>query len=349
MLKTMKVAVLGATGFTGEKLIEILIKHKFVEINYLTSRVPNPISYSELFPRFKGRIFTKCERLDISKALKKADFFFLALPHTVSMQVVPLLIEAKKKVVDLSADYRIEDASIYNKFYNTLHTDKKNLRKAVYGLPEFFKDKIKRAVLVANPGCYPTSVILALAPLVKEKVIKRNIIVDAKSSITGAGRKAVIDYHFSNISGNIWAYKPFSHQHLPEIIQAVKGVSGLACNITFVPHVVGIESGIYSTIYLSFKKKVTQELINSIYIRYYRNAPFVRILNRLPKLKDVVGTNFCDIGFSLKNDGLNAVVASCIDNLIKGAAGNAVQNMNIMCGFSEKEALLSVCQDNKAL
>jgi len=336
----MKVAVLGATGFTGEKLVEILIKHKFVEVTYLTSRVPNSISYSELFPKFKGIISTKCEKLDIPKALKKADFFFLALPHTVSMKIAPLLIRAKRKVIDLSADYRIKDVLLYNRFYKMPHTDKKNLKSAVYGLPEFFKDKIKKAVLVANPGCYPTSVILALAPLAKEKILKKNIIVDAKSSITGAGRKAVIDYHFSNISGNVWAYKPFNHQHLPEIIHVIKDISKLSYNITFVPHVVGVESGIYSTMYVSFKKKVTQGLITSIYVKDYRNSPFVRIIDGLPKLNNVVGTNFCDIGFSLNDDGSSAVVASCIDNLIKGAAGTAVQNMNIMCGFNEKEALL---------
>ena len=336
----MKTAVLGATGFTGEKLVEILIKHKFVKVTYLTSRVSNPVFYSEMFPKFKGRISVKCKKLDISEALKKADFFFLALPHTISMQIAPLLIEAGKKVVDLSADYRIKDTLVYNKFYKVPHTDEGNLKKAVYGLSEFFKDRIRKAALVANPGCYPTSVVLAVAPLAKEKMIRRDIVVDAKSSITGAGRKALIDYHFSNISGNIWAYKPFIHQHLPEIMQVVKEISEASYNIVFVPHVVGIESGIYSTVYVHFKRKVTQELIDSVYAKYYKNAPFVRIFNGLPKLKNVVTTNFCDIGFSLSSNGRDAVVCSCIDNLIKGAAGNAVQNMNIMCGFNEREALL---------
>ena len=172
------------------------------------------------------------------------------------------------------------------------------------------------------------------------KIIKNDFIVDAKSSITGAGRKALIDYHYTNIANNIWAYKPFSHQHIPEVIQALSLISGQFAEITFVPHVVGIESGIYSTIYLSFKKQATQSKIYEIYQQYYKQCPFVRIVKGLSKLKNVVGTNFCDIGFVLSQDYKKMVVTSCVDNLIKGAAGQAVQNMNIMCRFEENEGLL---------
>ncbi len=335
----MKVAVLGATGFTGEKLVELLIGHPYVELTYLTSRTPVPVPYSDIFPKFKSRIKLKCEKLDISKALEKADFFFLALPHSVSMEIAPLLLKKGKKIVDLSADYRLKDRSVYRKFYKKTHKDKKNLEIAVYGLPEFFKDKIRTASLVANPGCYPISIVLVLGPLLKEGLIKNDIVVDSKSSITGAGRKALIDYHYSNVAGNLWAYKAFSHQHLPEIIEVLKNVSGICPKINFVPHVVGLENGIYSTAYVSFKKAVNTAKLSKVYARYYGSTPFVRLLDRFPKLKDVVGTNFCDIGFSVDIKEKKAVLVSCIDNLIKGAAGGAVQNMNIMSGFEEADGL----------
>ncbi len=340
MMKKVKVAVLGATGFTGEKLVELLLNHPLAEINYLTSKNFEPTSYSDIFPRFKNKINIKCEQFDIKRAIKRADIFFLALPHTVSMQIAPLLLKKKKKVIDLSADYRLKNVSIYKKFYKYTHKDRRNLKRAVYGLPEFFKDKIKKTNLVANPGCYPTSIILGLAPLLKSRKINTKIIIDAKSTITGAGRKALVDYHFSNINNNIWGYKPFIHQHLGEIIQILKDISGLHCKITFMPHVVGVESGIYSTCYVSFKKLTTFSSIFNLYKRYYKDCPFVRVYKVLPKLKDVIGTNFCDIGFGLSKDKKEAVVVSCLDNLIKGASGTAIQNMNIMCGFKEKEGLI---------
>ncbi len=336
----MKVGVLGATGFTGEKLVEILAHHPKVEISYLTSRTPHPLAYSSIFPRFKGVVDINCERLDLKKAIRKADVFFLSLPHGVSMGVVPYLLKAGKRVVDLSADYRLKCAGLYKKFYSTVHKDKNSLKKAIYGMPELFKERIKKAVLVANPGCYPTSIILALVPLAKEKLIEKEVIVDSYSSITGAGRRAVIDYHFAHVEGNIWAYKPFIHQHTPEIIQMIEEVAALRMEIDFIPHVVGVPAGIYTTVHVCLKKKVTALKLRSVYKKYYAKSIFIRIKDKLPKLKDVVGTNFCDIGLSIHPGGRRAVIASCIDNLIKGAAGTAVQNMNIMLGFKESEGLL---------
>ncbi|MBU1121556.1 MAG: N-acetyl-gamma-glutamyl-phosphate reductase [Candidatus Omnitrophota bacterium] len=346
----MKVGVLGATGFTGEKLVEILLSHPKVEVTYLASRTPHSVSYYEFFPKFKGKTDLKCEPLNIEKAAECADILFLSLPHTVSMEYVPYLLKKGKKVIDLSADYRL-DSSLYKEYYGKQHEDKNNLAKAVYGLPEINEEKITKAGLVANPGCYPTSVILALFPLLRESLIDGKIIVDAKSSITGAGRKAVIDYHYSNISGNIWAYKPFVHQHTPEIKAVLTKSTNKNIDILFVPHVVGVEAGIYSTIYVSFKKKVTGSQIRKVYDKYYKQCPFIRLNNDssphqkfwcgdLPKLKNVVGTNFCDIGFSVDYSGKNSVIVSCIDNLIKGAAGTAVQNMNIMAGWDQTLGLL---------
>ncbi|MDD4955735.1 MAG: N-acetyl-gamma-glutamyl-phosphate reductase [Candidatus Omnitrophica bacterium] len=340
MSKQAKVAILGATGFTGEKLVEILLSHPGTEVTYLSSRTEVPVPYSKLFPRFLNKTDLKCETLDIEKCCKAADIIFLSLPHTVSMDFVPKLLAEKKKVIDLSADYRFKDTALYQKYYKLAHKDSKNLPKAVYGLPELFKKDIAKSSLIANPGCYPTSIILALFPLVKEGLVEKKIIIDSKSAITGAGRKAVIEYHYSNISNNLWAYKPFVHQHIPEVSEVLKLSTGTVIAPQFTPHVIGVEAGIYSTIYVTFTKSVTEEKISGIYSKYYKDCPFVRALPGLPRLKDVVGTNFCDIGFALDEKKENAVIASSIDNLVKGAAGQAVQNMNIILGLDETEGLL---------
>ncbi|MDD5070344.1 MAG: N-acetyl-gamma-glutamyl-phosphate reductase [Candidatus Omnitrophica bacterium] len=335
----MKVAVLGATGFTGEKLVDILLSHRQVDLTYISSRTEEPILYSKLFPRFLKKTDLKCEPHNIEKAAALSDIIFLSLPHTVSMEYACRFLKLGKKVIDLSADYRLSDSALYKKFYKVDHSDKTNLKRAVYGLPELFRSKIKKADLIANPGCYPTSMILALYPLMKESLIKAEVIVDSKSSITGAGRKAVIDYHYSNISDNLWAYKAFNHQHTPEVIEILKAKTGKSLNLKFVPHVVPIGAGIYSTSYVSFLKKQTFSKVKALFQRYYKDEPFIRVNQELVKLKNVVGTNFCDIGFSLDETGKFGVIVSCIDNLLKGAAGAAVQNMNILLGIDEKTGL----------
>ncbi|MBP7088851.1 MAG: N-acetyl-gamma-glutamyl-phosphate reductase [Candidatus Omnitrophica bacterium] len=336
----VKVAVLGATGFTGEKLVELLLNHPKVELTYLASRTPKPVPYSSLFARFAKKTELQCEPLDTKKASQVSDILFLSLPHTVSMEVAPYLLKANKKVIDLSADYRLKDTLVYKEYYKMPHKDEANLKKAVYGLAELYEAQIAKADLIANAGCYPTSVILGLYPLAKENLIEGAVFVDSKSSITGAGRKAVIDYHYSNISGNIWAYKPFVHQHTPEILAVLEEKTKQELKLSFVPHVVGVEAGIYSTMHLGLKKKLSNDNLKDIYLKYYKDCPFVRIKDNLPALKEVVGTNFCDIGFSLDSQGKIAVIASSIDNLIKGAAGNAIQNMNIMVGLDQKLGLL---------
>jgi N-acetyl-gamma-glutamyl-phosphate reductase len=338
--RKIKTAVIGATGFTGEKLIEILLKHPGVELVYLASRTPKPVAYSKLFGRFRKKTNLLCEPLDIKKAAAKSEFVFVSLPHTASMKYVPYLVKQEKKVIDLSADYRMKEASEYKKYYHQTHKDKTNLKKAVYGLSEIFKDEIKKAKLIANPGCYPTSVIIGLYPFLKEGLIKGRVVVDSKSAITGAGRKAVIEYHYSNVANNFWAYKPFVHQHAPEIESILKKACGCKLELLFSPHVAGIEAGIYSTIYVPLKKKMSQGAVKKIYDSHYRNCPFVRVSQTLPKLKETIGTNFCDIGFAVSPDGKYCMIASCIDNLIKGAAGSAVQNMNIMQGWPETTGLL---------
>jgi len=336
----IRVSVVGATGYTGEELLNLLVKHEDVEITSLSAIIDKPTNISELFPRLKGRLDIICQSLDVKEVTESSDVIFLALPHTVSMQFAPLFLKAGKKIIDLSADYRLP-ASVYKKWYGRNHIDKKNLKKAVYGLPELYREEIKKCNLVANPGCYPTSVILAIAPLVKNGVVELdNIIVDAKSGITGAGRKPSMDLLFGEIADNFKAYKIGSHQHLPEILLQLEKIAGKHIDMLFVPHIIPIRRGILSTVYLKQKKSITQKRINQLYRDFYKGESFVRFFGdeTTPELKDVIYTNFCDIGVKLTKDTI--VVVSTIDNLTKGAAGQAVQNMNIMCGFDEKEGLI---------
>jgi len=337
-MKNIKVAVLGATGFTGEKLVEILINHPKVKVSYLSAVVEKTARFSSIFPYFKGKIDLVCGNLNLKKAAE-ADLIFLSLPHRVSFLYAPNFLEKGKIVIDLSADYRLKDSNIYKAYYGVNHKDKKNLKQAVYGLPEFFKSEIKKAKLIANPGCYPTVSILSLAPLLKENIIaKEDIIIDAKSGITGAGRKAALDYHYAHLSQNLKAYKVFGHQHLPEINQILGAITKNEIDLQFSPHLVPIERGILITVYAKLKKKISAKAIQSVYKKYYKNTPFVRVFDCLPCLKDVVGTNYCDIGFAIS--GKKIVIVGCIDNLIKGASGQAVQNMNIILGWDEALGLV---------
>lgn len=333
-----KVAVIGVSGFTGEELIELLLSHPKVEITYISAILEKELKISELFPKFKKRLDLLCENLNLEKAGQAADIFFLALPHRVSYTFAPFFLKKKKTVIDLSADYRLKDIKIYEKFYKAKHADVDNLQTAVYGLPEFYRAQIAKAKLIANPGCYPTVSILSIAPLLKEGLIE-NIIIDAKSSITGAGRKPALEYHFAHLSGNLFSYKPFGHQHLPEINQILSEVSQKKSEVRFTPHVVPTERGILATVYADLTMDINVEKLNLIYEKYYKNEPFVRLFKQsLPQLKDVAGTNFCDIGFQVEDRKITIV--GVIDNLIKGAAGQAVQNMNIIMGWEETLGLL---------
>ena len=265
---------------------------------------------------------------------------FLALPHRVSMEFVPKFLGAAKKVIDLSADYRLP-AEIYAKWYGKNHTDVSNIKKAVYGLPELYRNEIRKADLIANPGCYPTSVILAIAPLIKRGLIEPSgIIADSKSGITGAGRKAAIDLLFGEISENVRAYKIGAHQHMPEMEEVLKNLAGTGVKVLFTPHVIPIRRGILSTVYMKPKKKMSQTEVNKVYSDFYKDEFFVRFKSDgvLPEIKDVVYTNFCDIGARVTDEHI--VTVSVIDNLLKGAAGQAVENMNIMYGLDEKEGLV---------
>jgi N-acetyl-gamma-glutamyl-phosphate reductase len=340
---TLQVGIAGATGYTGQELIEILLGHPQVRIAGLYSTTDDPKPIGSVFPKFARRISLSLKKLDLKEIADSCDVVFLALPHTTAMDVVPFLLKAKKTVIDLSADYRLADTAIYKAAYQVVHKDKNNLKRAVYGLPELYRQKIGTAQLIANPGCYPTAAILGLAPLVATGAIERpSVIIDAKSGTSGAGKKAVLESLFTEVDEDFKAYKVNAHQHMPEIEQELSKLSGGKVPITFVPHLLPVKRGILETIYVQLNKTAVRSPkdIISLYQKFYKQEPFVRIrpYAEFPSLKDVVGTNFCDIG--VKVNGSSAIIISAIDNLRKGASGQAVQNMNIRYQLPETLGLL---------
>lgn len=339
----INVGIIGATGYAGEELINILLRHPTVRITKISAKIGQPQKICDIFPQFKDRIELICKEPDLKEIAGACELVFLALPHTVSMAIAPSLLKLGKKVIDLSADYRLKDSKVYEKFYHTIHKDKLHILEAVYGLPELYRSKIKNARLVANPGCYPTPAILALAPIVTLNLVQLNsIIIDAKSGVTGAGRKITEEFLFSEINEDFKAYKVNVHQHSPEINQVLSRLANKKIKVTFVPHLLPLNRGILETIYVrktQNPKPKTQNLI-SLYKKFYKHEPFVRIRKEgdFPRLKDVVGTNFCDI--AIQDEVEQIIIIAAIDNLIKGASGQAVQNMNIMYNFGETMGLL---------
>ena len=341
-MKKLKVGVIGATGYTGEELVKILASHPQAELTYTSGKEDREIKIQEIFPYLKGKLDLECRAFSFDEAVEKTDLVFLSLPHTVSMTLAPLFLKAKKKVIDVSADYRLKDEKVYEKFYKVGHKDPANLKNAVYGLPEVNREKIKGATLIANPGCYPTGAILGLLPGVKKDLFNLDTIqIDAKSGVTGAGRKAEKTLNFSEVNENFRAYKLFEHQHVPEIDQELSKAAKKPVQVVFVPHLLPLNRGILSTIYVKLKKKMSTLELLGVYQKFYADEFFVHVYDGglLPELKNVAHTNFCDIGLRVNEAKGLAVIVTASDNLSKGAASQAVQNMNLMAGFSEKEGL----------
>ncbi len=339
----INVGVVGATGHTGEELINVLLHHPNVRITRLYNSGAETQIISDVFPKLKNKIDLVCKKPDIKEISENCDIVFLALPHTVSMAIAPKILKTGRKVIDLSADYRLKDAAVYEKFYKVKHKDKDYLKQAVYGLPEIYRANVKNAKLVANPGCYPTCAILSLSPLIAFNLVDSDsVIIDAKSGVSGAGKKLAKDFLFSEVNEDFRAYKVNEHQHIPEINQVLSKLSGKKINVTFVPHLLPLDRGILETIYVKKNKNssVKNQKIIELYRKFYKKEPFVRIRqeNDFPRIKDVAGTNFCDIGIKEESDSI--IIVAVIDNLLKGAAGQAVQNMNIMCNFPEYLGLL---------
>ncbi len=337
-MKKIRVGVIGATGYTGEEIVRILSGHPYAELTYVSGKEDRDIKIQEIFPYLSGKVDLDCKAFGFDEAVEKTDLVFLSLPHTVSMQYAPMFLKAGKKVIDVSADYRLKDTAVYEKYYKVGHKDPQSLKQAVYGLPEAHREKIRKAHLIANPGCYPTGAILGLLPGVRSGQFDTDhIYIDAKSGVTGAGRKADKSLNFSEVNESFKAYKIFEHQHVPEIDQEISRFSKKPISVVFVPHLLPVNRGILSTIYVRLKKRTDTDGLIAVYQKFYKNEPFVKVYSkgRLPELKHVVNTNFCDIGLRVHEEKSLAVIVTVIDNLTKGAAGQAVQNMNVMQGFPE--------------
>ena len=338
----LKIAIVGASGYTGLELIRILHCHPEVAVTCLTSEQSAGKRISEVFPTLRGRCELVLENLEPVRVAEKADIIFTALPHKAAMEVVPTFLDLGKKVIDLSADYRLSDPAVYGQWYEP-HINPTNLKKAVYGLPEIRRNKIKSAKLVANPGCYPTSIILGLAPLLKKGLIDlSSIIADSASGVTGAGRSAKVDSLYCEVNEGYKAYGVGGvHRHTPEIEQELSLLAGEPLKITFTPHLAPMDRGILSTIYATPAASVSNEMLAELYRDFYMAEPFVRVLTNgnLPSTAFVRGSNFCDIAPLVDARTGRIIIVSAIDNLVKGASGQAVQNMNLVCGFPETTGL----------
>ncbi|MFZ5571227.1 MAG: N-acetyl-gamma-glutamyl-phosphate reductase [Thermodesulfobacteriota bacterium] len=337
----MKVGVIGATGYAGAELVRILCDHPEVELTVVTSRQYAGDPFHAVYPSMTGVVDLVCETYATESCCRKADFFFTALPHKLSMAIVPELIRHGKRVVDLSADFRFRDVRIYEAVYQA-HSAPEFCDKAVYGLSEIYRDEIRNADVIGNPGCYPTSALLPLLPLVKAGVIDpKTIIIDSKSGVSGAGRSPSLGTHFCEVNEAFKAYKIASHRHTPEIESLLSREATENIRVTFVPHLVPLNRGMLTTIYASLQTPWKEAEIRDCLIQFYNASPFVRICPEqlFPNVAAVRGTNFCDIAIKLEASTNRLIMVSAIDNLVKGAAGQAVQNMNLMLGIDETRGL----------
>lgn len=333
-----RVAILGATGYTALELLKLLARHPHVEIAALTSRQEGGPPISAVHPALARRVELRCEDIGPDQVAERAECAFVCLPHGQAAGVVPRLLERGMRVVDLSADYRLTRADSYAAWYEHEHPDPARLGDTPYGLPELFREAIPTAPLVANPGCYPTSALLPLAPLLAAGWIEpEGIIIDSKSGVSGAGRTPNLTTHFPECNESVSAYNVGQHRHTPEIEQTLERYTGRAATVVFTPHLIPMDRGILSTIYARPRGAADAETLLGKLAEFYAEEPFVRVGHRLPATKDTAHTNFCDITVRVVRG--HVLVVSCLDNLIKGASGAAVQNFNLMFGHPETTAL----------
>jgi N-acetyl-gamma-glutamyl-phosphate reductase len=335
----VRVAILGASGYSALELIKLLLRHPEVQITALTTRKTDALPVGQVHPVLAGRLELRLENLSHAEVAERADCVFCCLPHGASAAAVVELLPAGKRVVDLSADYRLNDPAEYTQWYGVKHPDAERMAATVYGLPELYRSRIEGASLVANPGCYPTSAILALAPLLRAGVIRPDgIIIDSKSGVSGAGREPKPHLHFPECNESVSAYGVGTHRHMPEIDLVLSDAAGGEVRVVFTPHLMPMDRGILSTCYALPTGEPTTEAVLGVLGEFYANEPFVRVSESLPTTKQVSDTNFCDLTARCVRG--RVLVVSVIDNLIKGASGAAVQNFNLMYGFPETMALL---------
>jgi N-acetyl-gamma-glutamyl-phosphate reductase len=342
--KLITVGIIGATGYAGAELVRILSGHPHVTLTVLTSRQYTGVRFDLVYPAMQGRMPLVCEALSMERLEDACQVIFMALPHKIPMTIIPELIAKGKSVIDLSADFRFNDPALYESVYER-HTAKELLGDAVYGLSEIYTEAIRDAVLIGNPGCYPTSALLPLIPLLRNGLIdSTSIIIDAKSGVSGAGRSLSLGTHFCQVNDSFKAYKVAEHRHNPEIDAILSREVGESVSVLFVPHLVPMTRGMLTTLYAGLQNNVTGGDIRDCLDAFYGQSSFVRICpeGSLPETHHVKGTNYCDIGFKLDEKHGRVILISAIDNLVKGAAGQAVQNMNIMCGLDETAGLMQM-------
>ncbi|MBI5215595.1 MAG: N-acetyl-gamma-glutamyl-phosphate reductase [Ignavibacteriae bacterium] len=346
MTTQINVSIIGASGYSGGELLRLLSSRNDICINHVTAHTSIGKQVEDVFPQLAGRVELEFESFEAGRN-GDSDVVFIALPSGEAMNIVPLL-KSGERIIDLGGDFRLSSAEVYEQFYRHHHTSSHLLTQAVYGLPELNKELIAQARLVANPGCYPTSAILALLPALRSNLVaSTGIVINSLSGTSGAGKSASLEMSFSEINENIRAYKIGTHQHIPEIEQALSQASGKTVSVSFVPHLVPMTRGIYTTIHADLQQSIDEQDLFALYKEYYARAPFVRIKQHIPQIKDVAYTNFCDIGFVIEKRTKKLIIISVLDNLLKGAAGQAMQNMNIMFGLPETEGFFPSSITNK--
>ena len=337
----VKIGIAGASGYTGLELIRLLAGHPEAELTVLTSETFQGQNIAEVFPSLNGVVDLKLRPL-YDSITQDCSVLFLALPHIVAMDKLPVYLQSDCKTIDLSADYRLKDPKDYSDWYSVTHKHPELLEQAVYGLPELYRQAIQTARFIANPGCYPTSVILALAPLLKTGWVDlSSIISDSKSGVSGAGRKPSLSTHYAEVNEGISPYGLASHRHTPEMEQELSALAGKPVRLTFSPHLVPMTRGMLSTVYINLNEPISDEKLVEHYRSFYKDEYFVRVLNpgKFASSQHVRSSNFCDIGLKVDSRNQRLIITSALDNLIKGASGQAIQNMNIMLGLDEKMGL----------
>ncbi len=339
----VRVGIVGALGYGGGELVRLLSGHPGVELTYLSSELEKPLSMADTLPNLRGFMDRDCEPWDMKTACERCDVIFVAQHPGWAAKRTPEFMAAGVKMVDLSADFRLKSAAEYAEWYGEAHPAPELIPEAVYGLPEVYREQIKQARIIANPGCYPTSAILALAPLLKKGLVNPDtVVVDSKSGVSGAGRMGIkLDFHFPELNQSVKAYGVGVHRHTPEIEQELGFLAGQPMTISFTPHLIPVTRGILTTAYVQYKDDLSTEGLTDLYRDFYANEPFVYILaaGDYPATKHVYSSNFCHIGMKVDPRTKRVVVVSVIDNLVKGMAGQAVQNMNLMFGLDEKTGL----------
>jgi N-acetyl-gamma-glutamyl-phosphate reductase len=338
----MKAAIIGGTGYGSIELIRLINKHPFLEASMIISNSQAGNSISETYPHLSNIIESSLDTFDINRIGEGIDIVFLAIPSGVSKNLIPEILEKGVKCIDLSGDFRLKSPSVYETWYKHSPAPETYLAKAVYGLSEIYSEKVKQSSLIANPGCYPTASLLGLLPIMKTKLADyQSIIIDAKSGVSGAGRGLSLTSHYAEINENLKAYKLGAHQHIPEIEQILSDESGSPITISFTTHLVPMTRGIMCTIYVNLKENMTTKEAVEIYKQFYQDHPFVRIRPEgiVPSTKEVLGSNYCDIGLHVDQRTGRLTIVSVIDNLVKGASGQAIQNANILFGWDQRTGL----------